>query len=370
MAHAILSASASHRWLNCTPSARWEREFPDKQSPYATEGTAAHALAEKTLTSYLKSGKSDVLCDDKEMQEAVQYYVDLCVEKISEARNVSKDSKVFVEKRLDFSSIVPQGFGTGDLVILSDKFLEVIDLKYGKGVKVDALNNSQLRLYAYGMYSMFGWLYKAKEVRMTIIQPRIDNVSVEVITSDKLINWAESIKDKAQKAFKGVGDFNAGEHCRFCKARPKCRKYAEYALKNAQKDFNKELEDFEIAELILKATEIESWLKDLKDYALQKALGGYKYPGLKLVAGRSRRKINDTEKAAELLNQAGFTDIYKPKELLGLSALEKLCGKKRFAEIASSVIEKPQGLPTLVSVNDKRDELKIENDFDDNLLKK
>lgn len=375
MAHAILSASASSRWLHCTPSARLERKFPDASSLYAEEGTQAHACAERFLNLFLKTGKTTVVINDNaEMQEAVQAYVNICVEKINEARTASPDAQIKVEQRLDFSRWVPEGFGTGDMVMVSDKYFEIVDLKYGKGVPVSAINNSQMRLYALGMYESFGYLYGADEVRMTIVQPRLNSVSTETISVDDLLAWGEEVKKKAKIAFAGKGDFCAGNHCRFCKARNTCRAHAEYELKNVKEDLQtSELEDFEISDILLRAKGIKTWLDGLEAYALGKALDGYDWPGMKLVEGRSNRKITDDTIAANNLLNAGFgaEAIYKPRALRSITDLEKLCGKKMFSELMSGVTEKPPGKPTLVSADDKRQAIELQNvknDFDESLL--
>lgn len=375
MAHAILSASASSRWLHCTPSARLEQKFPDASSPYALEGSRAHERAEYFLNRFLKTGDSNVLIrEDVEMNDAVQAYVNICIEKINEARTASPDAQIKVEQRLDFSRWVPEGFGTGDMVMVSDKYFEIVDLKYGKGVPVSAINNSQMRLYALGMYEAFGYLYGADEVRMTIVQPRLDSVSTETISVDELLSWGEEVKKKAKIAFKGEGEFCAGSHCRFCKARNTCRAHAEYELKNVKEDLQTaELEDFEISDILLRAKNIKTWLDGLESYALGKALDGYDWPGMKLVEGRSNRKITDDTIAANNLMNAGFgaNEIYKPQALRSITDLEKLCGKKMFSELMSGVIEKPPGKPTLVSADDKRQALEIaniKNDFDESLL--
>lgn len=375
MAHAILSASASSRWLHCTPSARLERKFPDASSPYALEGSRAHERAEYFLNRFLKTGDSNVLIrEDVEMNDAVQAYVNICVEKINEARTASPDAQIKVEQRLNFSRWVPEGFGTGDTVMVSDKYFEIVDLKYGKGVPVSAINNSQMRLYALGMYEAFGYLYGADEVRMTIVQPRLDSVSTETISVDDLLTWGEEVKKKAKIAFAGKGDFCAGNHCRFCKARNTCRAHAEYELKNVKEDLQTaELEDFEISDILLRAKGIKTWLDGLESYALRKALDGYDWPGMKLVEGRSNRKITDDVIAANNLMNAGFgaEEIYKPQALRSITDLEKLCGKKMFSELMSGVIEKPPGKPTLVSADDKRQAIELQNvknDFDESLL--
>lgn len=308
------------------------------------------------------------------MQEAVQIYVNICVEKINEARTASPDAQIKVEQRLDFSRWVPEGFGTGDMVMVSDKYFEIVDLKYGKGVPVSAVNNSQMRLYALGMYDAFGYLYGADEVRMTIVQPRLDSVSTETISVNNLLAWGEEVKKKAKIAFAGKGGFCAGNHCRFCKARNTCRAHAEYELKNVKEDLQTaELEDFEISDILLRAKNIKTWLDGLESYALGKALDGYDWPGMKLVEGRSNRKITDDVIAANNLMNAGFgaNEIYKPQALRSITDLEKLCGKKMFSELMSGVIEKPPGKPTLVSADDKRQALEItniRNDFDESLL--
>lgn len=373
--HAVLSASASSRWLHCTPSARLERKFPDASSPYALEGSRAHERAEYFLNRFLKTGDSNVLIrEDDEMNDAVQAYVNICVEKINEARTASPDAQIKVEQRLDFSRWVPEGFGTGDTVMVSDKYFEIVDLKYGKGVPVSAINNSQMRLYALGMYEAFGYLYGADEVRMTIVQPRLDSVSTETISVDDLLTWGEEVKKKAKIAFAGKGDFCAGNHCRFCKARNTCRAHAEYELKNVKEDLQTaELEDFEISDILLRAKGIKTWLDGLESYALGKALDGYDWPGMKLVEGRSNRKITDDVIAANNLMNAGFgaEEIYKPQALRSITDLEKLCGKKMFSELMSGVIEKPPGKPTLVSADDKRQAIELQNvknDFDESLL--
>lgn len=366
-AHAILSASASHRWLVCTPSARLESRFPDKGSPYAAEGTKAHSLAEETLRRFLAGGDSTVCCEDGEMREAVQFYVDVCIEKITAARNASPDAKILVEERLDFSEYVPQGFGTGDAVIVSDDGLEVVDLKYGKGVRVEAVENSQMMLYALGALSAYGWLYNVGRVRMTIVQPRLDNVSTSEISDDALYLWGRKVQRLAAKAFAGEGEFKPGEHCRFCKARNTCRAYAEAMKAHIREDLRPapELQDDEIADIVRHAKEVKNWLDGVEAYALGRALSGTKYPGMKLVAGRSTRKIADESAAAAVLLSAGYNDIYRPQSLRTLTELEKLCGKKHFAELLGANLTKSEGKPALVPASDKRPELEVGDVRDD-----
>lgn len=372
--HAILSASSSSRWLACPPSARINAELPETTSIYAEEGTMAHALAEKTLKGYLAGGSADVQSDNEEMKEAVRRYVDVCIEKINAAKAASPDAVVHVEFRLDFSTYVPDGFGTGDMVIVSDKSLEICDLKYGKGVPVSAEGNTQMRLYALGAVEDFGMLYAFDTVHMTIIQPRLDSVSTDTLSAGKLIDWGRSIISIAKLAYDGEGDFQAGDHCRFCKFRPRCKALAAYMAEKTALRKKQTLTDLETVSILQAAKDIKRWLTDLEDYALGKALDGYDWPGMKLVEGRSKRVITDPDAAAAALIDKGFDAdaVYKPRELQTLTALEKLVGKKALAEALGDLIEKPDGKPTLVELSDKRPPLdvtaKAADAFDDSLL--
>lgn len=375
--HAVLSASASHRWLHCTPSAVLERQYPDEGSAYAEEGTKAHAMAEERLKYFIENGKflRKPRNADTEMWEATGEYVATCAEKILAARADTPDARVMVEERLDFSRWVPEGFGTGDMVIVSDDYIEVVDLKYGKGVEVSAEGNSQMRLYALGALAKYGGDYLFDRVRMTIIQPRIGNISTDEMSVEELEAWGESIIPIAALAHEGKGERLAGDHCRFCKCRATCARLSEYLLKEVKTDMAAEdMLPEDIAEVLLKATAIKAWLTDVESYAMGRALSGDKLPGLKLVEGRSKRVITDADTAVELLTGAGYksAEIMKPMELQTLTALEKLVGKKKLAELLADVIEKPQGKPCLVALSDKRPELEIvpvSEDFSDDLLK-
>lgn len=376
-AHAILSASSSSRWLACPPSARIAAAYPDRSSSYAEEGTRAHALAEDALTSYLANGWDDVhdvAAPDStaEMVEAVQKYVDICIEKIVAARSASPDAQILVEQRLDFSDWAPEGFGTGDMVIVSDDSLEVVDLKYGEGVPVSAEGNTQMRLYALGAVAAFQMLYAFDDVHMTIVQPRRDSVTSDRLSVDDLLAWGDSIRDTARLAYVGKGAFCAGPHCRFCPARMRCRTLADYMLEEIQEGRMPEnLTDAEIAGIVLKAKAIKSWLDGVEAYALHHALQGKEWPGLKLVEGRRKRTITDEHAAAMILMDEGHyvaAEIYKPQELQSLTALEKLVGKKRLAELLQPVIRTAEGKPTLVPEADKRPAMRIIDEFDDTLL--
>lgn len=372
-AHAILSASSAARWLQCPPSARLNAAVPDTVSEYAAEGTRAHAAAESCINAYLKGSKAEPKYDDGEMEEAVARYVDVCVEKITAARKATKDAVIRVEQRLDFSVYVKDGFGTGDMVIISDDVLEIVDLKYGKGVPVSAVHNPQMRLYALGAVEEYALLYGFSNVRMTIVQPRLDSISSDTVAVADLVTWGEEIKKTADLAFKGKGKFAAGDHCRFCKVRARCSALADYELAEVNKylpDEAWELAPDSLTAILRKAGDIKNWLKAVEEYALTEALGGREWPGMKLVEGRNRRTIADPEAAAEVLQQEGYTpeDVYKPKELQTLTHLDKLVGKKRLAELLHDYIVKPQGKPTLVGIEDPRPVFQREVEFDDDMI--
>ena len=361
--HALLSASSSKRWLNCTPSARLEEQFGrEDASPYAEEGTAAHALAEhkvkKCLRRRSKRPVSDYQCD--EMEECTDGYASYVMEQVELAKQDCKDPFVLIEQRLDYSAYVPEGFGTGDLLIVADKTLTVIDLKYGKGVAVDAEWNPQMMLYGLGALELFDAIYDIDTVRMTIYQPRLESVSTWEISVSDLMEWVETeLKPKAQLAIHGEGEFHCGSWCRFCKAKNTCRARAEEYLRLAQMEFKPPalLSDEEIAEVLKVADELAKWSADVYAFATDEAIThGKKWTGFKLVEGRSNRKYTDEEEVAEAAKAAGYTDIYK-KSLVGITEMEKLMGKKKFAEVLGKLVYKPQGKITLVTESDKRQEI-------------
>jgi hypothetical protein len=375
--HALLSASSSKRWLMCPPSARLEENCPEETSIYAEEGTLAHSLAEHFISYTLGFIKQKDYCTkmeemtkhplySKEMVQSLETYIDYALEKINEAKAKTKDSVVLLEQKLDFSPWVPEGFGTGDLVIITDSILEIIDLKYGKGVTVEAKNNTQMRLYGLGAIHHFGCLYDISTVKMTICQPRLDHISTEEMSVDELIRWGETfVKPRAQMAINGEGEFKVGEHCRFCKVRFTCRKRAEENLEIAKHDFKDPalLSDEEISEVLKKSEEIKRWTNDVYDYALKRAVDeGKKWEGFKLVEGRSVRKYSDAEEAAKVLIKAGYSeDEIFTKKLLGISSMEKALGKKKFKEFLSDYVVKPEGKPTLVPETDKRAKINLIN---------
>ena len=376
--HAVCSASSSHRWLACPPSARLEQKYPDTTSTSANEGTFAHAWAELSLRRFLKQmpeteyvEKRKELSADKffsnELVEYVDEYVDTVVEKYNEARVRDKGAALLLEQHVDFSCWVSQGFGRSDAVILADGLMEVIDLKYGRNVRVSAEDNPQLRLYALGAYNELSVLYDVDTVVMTIVQPRNGGESSETLTVETLLKWGEAIKPIAKLAYEGKGEFHAGEHCRFCKAAPRCRTLAQYqAVLLKQEDKQPaELTDEEVADVLRRADGFTSWLNHLKEYALEEARdNGRKWPGFKIVEGRSTNHYMDEAKVAETLMQAGFEDIYKPQELIGITAMKKLLGAKKFKSLLSDYLIKPPGKPTLVPDTDARPELNsVEEDF-------
>lgn len=373
--HALLGASSSARWLVCTPSARLEAMFPDEQSPYAAEGTVAHDLAESILRHKLEGKKAPKLDFSTEMVEAVNRYVDICEEKVNEARARSSDAEVMIEARLDFSRWVPDGFGTGDMVIVADGILEVIDLKYGKGVPVSAIENTQMRLYALGAYDVNEFLYDVKSVRMTIVQPRLDSVSTDEMALEELLDWGEEIKPIAQRAWEGIGDCTPCDYCNFCKARHTCRALADTCLTAFYKDggkLNQLLTDQEVSDILAMKDLITKWIKGVYDFAYEKALSGEKqWPGFKLVEGTSRRTITDPDAAAQTLLDNGYKekDIFKPRELEGITNLQKVLGKRAVAKYLEAYIDKPEGKPTLVPESDKRPAINtvetMMNEFDD-----
>ena len=359
--HAILSASGSHRWLACTPSARLEQEFSDTDSTASLEGTAAHSLAEHKLKKKLKmqSTRPNTIYDNDEMEMYTDDYSDYVVEQYTKAKRYDENAKVLIEQRLDFSCYVPEGFGTGDAVIVSKGKLHIIDLKYGLGVLVNAEKNPQMMLYALGALRKYEKEYEIKKVKLTIFQPRRENVTTWETTTAALKKWANKIlRPKAEMAYRGTGKYEPGAHCQFCKATIKCRARAEEKLKLAKEEFKKPplITDNEIESVLAKIPDIKKWCDDIMEYALEKALNGKKWEGFKIVAGRGTRKYLNEEAVVDALNKAGYYDIYK-KSLLPITEMEKLMTKKTFSEVLGKLVGKTEGKPTLVSLDDKRPEL-------------
>lgn len=356
--HAILSASSAHRWMVCTPSARLEQEFKDTASKAAEEGSAAHALAEHKLRKALKMRSkkpvSEYECD--EMDALTDDYVSFILEQLAQVKLQCPDPLVLIEQKLNFSNYVPDGFGTGDCLIIADGTMHIIDFKYGQGILVEAEENPQMKLYALGALEYFDDIYDIDNVSMTIFQPRRENVSTFTVPKESLYLWAAKVLVPTAKiAFEGGGEFVPGEHCQFCRAEVKCRARAEAKLKLAAFEFELPplLSDEEIAEILEKLDDLVSWANTIKDYALATAIEGKEWPGYKLVEGRSNRRYTDEEEVAASLKAAGYRDIYR-QILITITEAEKLLGKKKFNEVLGDYIIKPKGRPTLVPVSDKR----------------
>jgi len=368
--HALLSASGSHRWLTCTPSARLEDSLPEKESDYANEGRLAHEIAElklrkaftdpmgpRTFNNRIKKFKENPLFQD-EMLKHTDTYLDY-LSKIVHSYNTLP--YVAVEKRVDYSTYAPEGFGTGDCIIIGGNTLRVNDLKYGKGVPVSAWDNPQMKLYALGALSEYSILYAIEKVVLAIIQPRLDSISEFELSVDELLAWGESIKTTAHKAFTGVGEFVPGEHCMFCRAKALCR---------ARSDFHTSLEDFkemkpplisneEVGQILGRAQNLAAWVKNLEEYALAECLKGNEIPGWKAVHGRGNRQFTNVDAAFGVLKANGVDEamLYERKPLT-LAATEELLGKGRFNALLNEYVNKPPGKPTLVLESDAREPLK------------
>nr|DAI40658.1 MAG TPA: Protein of unknown function (DUF2800) [Caudoviricetes sp.] len=367
--HALLSASGAYRWLSCPGSARLEDKFEDEPSIYAAEGTLAHEMAElkivKQFTTNLRPSEFKKRINELKKNELYSAEMDRYTNEYRDYINdiyLSFESKPFflAEQKVDFSSYVPEGFGTVDCTLVGDKVIHIFDLKYGKGVPVTAENNPQGMLYALGTYLEQSAIDEIEKIVIHIIQPRIKNTSSFEITSEKLLEWAESIKDIAQKAYEGSNEFHVGEHCGFCKANGNCRKQAEKYMDIEVTD-PALLTDEEIGEGLAKVKELSKWAKKFEDYALVRAQNGGNVKGWKLVAGRGgNRTFTDKAVAAQLLEEVGLAreEIYK-SELISVTAAEKLLGEETLYKIAGNYIQKPEGKPTLATLDDKRPALEL-----------
>ncbi len=357
--HALLSASSSKQWLNCPPSAKLCSTQEDRASPYAQQGTDAHELCEykvlKALGKEVQDPTENLTYFDAEMERCTDEYRNYVLEAHETSKQYCSDPLVLVEQRLDFSKWVPEGFGTGDCLIIADKVLHIIDFKYGLGVLVESEGNPQMMCYALGALDLFDGIYDIETVQMTIFQPRRENISTAVMRKEELFSWAETVlAPTAALAHEGKGEFKAGDHCQFCKVKASCRKRAEYNLELARYDFEvpATLDDLEIAAILPRVDQLISWGNDIKDYALKQAQSGTHYEGFKIVEGRSNRKFTDEAAVADAVTAAGY-DPYE-KKLLGITAMSSLLGKKQFEEILGGLIYKPPGKPALVPESDKR----------------
>ena len=372
--HAFLAASASERWLHCPPSAKLCAQEDDQGSEYARQGSDAHALCEHLLLKALgretRDPTEDLTYYDAEMQEAAEAYAAFVMEQVAEAKTVCHDPLICVEQTVDFSKWVQHGFGTADALIVADDTLYITDMKYGVGCLVtadgeDGTGNSQLKCYALGALDTFGDLYDINRIRLSIFQPRRDNVDTFELTKADLLQWADDVLAPIAKlAYEGQGEFEAGNHCQFCRVKATCRKRAEYAMELAKYEFADAptLDENEIAEILPQIDTLVSWAEDIKSYALNQALSGVRYPGFKLVAGRSNRKYADEAAVARVVSEAGY-DPYD-KKLVGITEMTKRLGKKRFEELLNGLLIKPEGKPVLVPATDTRPELNnAKNDF-------
>ena len=378
--HALLSASSAARWLHCTAAPRFEEQFPENTSEYAEEGRLAHAICElkvikhfttqikpRTYTSRLKKLKENQLYQD-EMDKTSDLYLEHLTER---AMQYNAKPNVAAEVQVDFAEYVPEGFGTCDCIMIGGDTLSITDYKHGKGVPVSAENNPQMRLYALGALKLYGPIYgdQIKWVSMGICQPRLSQeASEDALSVDDLLAWGESIKPLAKEAYDGPGTFCPGEHCRFCKGKAQCAARAAFFTgfedfknltpANGSREIGKNpcLSDAEVGDLLIQAEGLVQWYKDLQDYATGAMLDGGEIPGWKLVEGRSNRAFTDVDAAVQKLIDAGYDEalIYdrKPKTL---SELEKMLGKKTFAELLSECVTKPKGKPTLALASDRRE---------------
>ena len=369
--HALLSASASHRWLNCPPSARLCEGYDDKGSNFAAEGSDAHSLCEYKLRKALGMEAHDPTEDlswyDAEMEDASESYAAFIMELVAEARKTCSDPVVLVEQRLDYSRYVPAGFGTGDCVLIADGSLHIVDFKYGRGILVEAEGNPQMKLYALGALEIFDCLYDIQTISMTIYQPRRSNVSTCSLPRAELMDWAEKVLiPTAELAFAGDGEYQCGEWCQFCRAKADCRERARMNMALARYEFRQPplLSDEEIEEILGQLDSLTDWAADIRTYALQAALNGKHWSGYKLVEGRSVRKYTDEQAVAAAVKEAGF-DPYEEPKLLGVTAMTTLLGRKQFNDILGSLVTRSQGKPALVPETDKRPEMKssAQNDF-------
>lgn len=382
--HALLSASASHRWLHCTPSARLEEQFPESTSEYAEEGRLAHEIAElklrKTFTEPMGPAKFRAAL--KKLQEKPLYqeemlgHTDAYLDYVSGVVHAyGFPPYVTVEKRLDYSAYAPEGFGTGDCIVIGGQVLHVVDLKYGKGVPVSAEENPQMKLYALGALRAYSLLYDIQTVKLAIVQPRLDSISEFEIPAADLLTWGESIKPVAQSAWEGKGEYTPGEWCQFCRAKALCR---------ARADFNTSLEEYhgmkpplisneEVGQILIRALDLAKWASNLEDYALSECLAGREIPGWKAVEGRSVRQFDDTDKAFDVLKKAGYDEavLYERKPLT-LANVEKLIGKKLFTELLERHVIRPPGKPALAQESDNRKAItartSAENDFKEGVM--
>lgn len=362
--HARFSPSSAERNIRCPPSLLLGEEVgpEDTSSDYSREGTEAHSLCEYLLRTALGEKEEDprphLHYYNEEMQSCAEGYRDEILSIYETLRQSCRDPAIFVEQQVSLEEYVEGCFGTSDAIIIGDGHMYVCDYKHGKGVPVHAEENSQLKCYGLGAYLAFGALYDISEITLVIYQPRINNFSQWSLSPETLLDWAETVlRPAGEMALHGEGDYSSGPWCRFCKAKAVCRRRAEENLALARYDFARpsSLEDDEVNVILERVDALVSWVNDVKEYAMKRALSGYAWDNWKLVEGRSIRRFTDEKKVAEAVENAGY-DPYQRK-LLGITDMQKMLGKKKFNNILGKYISKPEGKPTLVSRADPRPEM-------------
>ena len=379
MAHALLGPSSAARWIACPPSVKLCEQFEDVESEYAKEGSLAHEIAELKVRKLIDPGLTSrkftaamKKLKEKELyQEEMQGYTDEYVEFIQEQMySYSTTPHIAVEQKVDFSEYVPDGFGTADCILISNDTLHIIDFKYGKGVPVSVENNKQLLLYALGAYLAYEMIFPIAHIKMSIVQPRLANIDTWECSLDYLLEFAKIAQEKATMALKGEGDFNCGEHCKFCKAKAICKERANVNLELAKYEFKAadQLTLEEIGEILEKAKDLAKWAEDLKEYALSESLKGNEVPGWKAVNGRGSRSFKNIDEAIKVLVDNGIAEeLLFERKYLTLAQIEKTVGKKEFNNLVGDLIVMNVGKPTLVEASDKREaitnRIKAEDEF-------
>ena len=405
--HALLSASSSKQWLNCPPSARLQLNFPNESSVYAEEGTFAHSVCEYKVKKYLhervKRPQSEEFYTE-EIDQITDIYAEVVISVIEEMKRNGCEPLVLVEERVNYSHIAPSGFGTADMLVVGvdengKGLLHILDFKAGRGVFVNANHKTQMMLYALGGLNAYGYIYPIETVRMTIIQPRLDNISTFECSREELEAWGNSIKDTAKLAYEGKGEQKAGEWCFFCRAKPVCKACKEEALALCKEEFldldagafaeeaDTEESDMtapytpdqtapafkqqglisldELVEVLPTLNRISSWIEAVFAFISSEAINhGVPIDGYKVVEGRSRRVFTDVKSVVDKAVENGYTDLYK-QELISLTEFEKMMGKKKFAELLGEFVAKPPGKLALVPESDPRPAVDLSNTADE-----